>query len=204
VLCRCCGVEGFPGTPAVEKLLWQRAEALLPEADVDIYIQAQMDLGAAVCTRGRPRCAGCPLHGLCVAARDGRTGELPQARPRRALPERATTLLVLMHGGRVLLEARPPAGIWGGLLSLPELPPGSAVERYAASIGVAVAGVEPLPPRVHTFTHFRLTIHPLLVAVQPLPQAAEGGRCWLDRTALKTAPLPAPIRSLLAALSDSP
>lgn len=30
-------------------------------------------------------------------------------------------MLVLRHQGRVLLEQRPDSGIWGGLLSLPEL-----------------------------------------------------------------------------------
>ena len=38
--------------------------------DVDIYTQAQMDLGATVCTRGRPACGRCPVAERCVALRE--------------------------------------------------------------------------------------------------------------------------------------
>ncbi|MDD5250920.1 MAG: A/G-specific adenine glycosylase [Rhodocyclaceae bacterium] len=203
VLCRCFGVEGFPGTPAVERQLWQLAATLLPPQDVGIYIQAQMDLGATLCVRAQPRCAECPLAAQCVARREERVAELPQAKPRRALPEREAVVLVLRHDKRILLEARPPQGIWGGLLSLPELPPGAEVRRHAETLGCRAQEVAELPPLVHTFTHFRLTLRPLLIAAQPLPHAAEAGRRWLAAAEMKAAPLPAPIRKLLKTLSGS-
>ena len=203
VLCRCFGIEGFPGAPAVERRLWQLAAELLPRQRVGVYIQAQMDLGATLCVRGQPRCGECPLADRCVALRCGRSAELPQAKPRRALPQRETTLLVLRNGHDILLEARPPQGIWGGLLSLPELPAGADAQMHAATLGCRVQDVQELPPFVHTFTHFRLTLRPLLMAAQPLPQAAEAGRRWLAPAAMKAAPLPAPIRKLLKTLSGS-
>jgi A/G-specific adenine glycosylase len=197
VLCRCFGIEGVPGTPAVEKRLWQLAEELLPASDVGAYIQAQMDLGATLCTRANPRCRECPLAAQCVALRDGRTAELPQAKPRRTIPERETTVLVLRHGTGILMEQRPPQGIWGGLLSLPELPEGADPGHHAESLGCSVLSVMVLEPLVHTFTHFRLTIKPLLVDAEPLPLAAEGGMRWLARAEIKSAALPAPVRKLL-------
>ena len=199
VLCRCFGVDGFPGAPAVDKRLWTLAESLLPPAGVDTYIQAQMDLGATICVRGKPRCGECPLAEACVARLENRTAELPEPKPRRALPERETTFLLLTHAGRVLVETRPAAGIWGGLLSLPELPAGGGVERYARTLGCRVLEIEELPALVHTFTHFRLTLRPLRIATEPLPQAEEAGRRWLAPDELAAAPLPAPIRKLLSA-----
>ena len=74
VLARCFGIDGFPGNKAVETALWTLAESLLPATDVDIYTQAQMDLGATVCTRGRPACGRCPVAARCVALREGRVG----------------------------------------------------------------------------------------------------------------------------------
>lgn len=200
VLCRCFGVEGFPGTPAVERTLWRLAAELLPAQDIGPYIQAQMDLGATVCVRGKPRCAECPLAAQCIARRDGRTEELPQAKPRRALPERESTVLLLRHEDGILMEARPPQGIWGGLLSLPELPAGADARSFAATLGCRVLAVAELPSLVHTFTHFRLTLRPLLLEAKPLPHAAEAGRRWLTRAQIKSAPLPAPIRKLLESL----
>jgi A/G-specific adenine glycosylase len=123
VLCRAYGIEGVPTGGAVEKQLWALAETLMPARHGDIYNQAQMDLGATVCTRSKPRCADCPLQDICVANATGRTNELPTRKPSLRIPEREATLLIIRNNlGQVLLEQRPPAGIWGGLQSLPELP----------------------------------------------------------------------------------
>src|SRR5688572_14274411 len=42
VLARCFGVEGWPGTPAVEARLWTLASSLLPARGIDTYTQALM------------------------------------------------------------------------------------------------------------------------------------------------------------------
>lgn len=201
LLCRFLGIDGFPGTAAVESRLWQDAAALLPADDVAAYIQAQMDMGATLCTRSKPHCEVCPVAGLCVARRDGRVAELPTPRPRKPLPERTATLLVLHAAGRVLLEQRPPAGIWGGLLSLPELPEGEDAAAYCTRrLGAKIGAVLPAPTFTHTFTHFRLHIRPLLCAADRLSHAAEAGLQWLDQDALARAGLPTPVRRILSAI----
>ena len=86
VLARCFGIEGYPGTAAVDRGLWSLAESLLPARGVERYTQGLMDLGATVCTRNNPRCASCPVATLCVALRADRVSELPEPRPRKALP----------------------------------------------------------------------------------------------------------------------
>jgi A/G-specific adenine glycosylase len=204
VLCRHFAVEGFPSLPAVDKELWRLAESLLPAKDVGIYLQAQMDLGATVCTRGRPRCDDCPLAPTCAALRQDRVAQLPTAKPRRAMPERETTVLVLLQAGRVLLERRPPAGIWGGLLSLPEPPDTMPLEEYCRRLGCRIARRRALAPVRQSFTHFHLRMNPLLCEVSAAPGAAEPGLRWLGADELPTAPLPAPIRKLLTALLDEP
>jgi A/G-specific adenine glycosylase len=200
LLARHAGIEGWPGSPAVESQSWRYAESLLPAAEVDTYIQAQMDLGATICTRSKPRCVLCPVAEDCVARRDGRTAELPTAKPRKALPQREATMLVLIENGRVLLLPRPPTGIWGGLLSLPEVTAGNDPEREAARVGCRIVSQRSLAAVSHTFTHFRLTITPLLCEVQSTDLAAEPGARWLAADELAPAPLPAPIRKLLSAV----
>ncbi len=204
ILCRHRGIEGWPGGPAVETQLWQHASALLPDSETAVYIQAQMDLGATVCTRARPDCTHCPVAGDCVARRDGRTGELPAPRPRKALPERETTVLVLRRGdGRVLLVPRPPAGIWGGLWSLPEADGDPDAE--AARLGCRIVALRPQADALHAFTHFRLRMKPLICDVVGIPSAAEPEARWLGAHELAAAPLPAPVRRLLeSALSGFP
>jgi len=199
VLCRHFGVPGFPGTREVERQLWRLAESQLPQRGVATYLQAQMDLGATVCTRSRPNCASCPVAASCVARAEARIEALPQKRQRKALPERQTRVLLLVEVERVLLLNRPPTGVWGGLLSLPEVPDGAEPLRYARDVlGCAVARFEQLPPLRHSFTHFHLTLLPLAGRVRPLPRVADrAGESWIGRDELGAAALPAPIRKLL-------
>src|SRR4029078_13074898 len=121
VLARHEGIEGFPGEARVATRLWEAAQALLPDRDIERYTQGMMDLGATVCLRTRPRCDVCPVAEDCVARATHRTHVLPAPRPRQTLPQRELRVLVLEGKGRILFEQRPAAGIWGGLLSLPEL-----------------------------------------------------------------------------------
>ena len=88
VLCRYAGIEGWPGDVQTADELWQVSAALTPCERVADYTQAMMDLGATVCTRGKPACVRCPLQNACVALRTGRTGELPMPRPQKDLPVR--------------------------------------------------------------------------------------------------------------------
>ncbi len=204
VLCRAFGIEGFPGEKAVENRLWALAESLLPARGVGTYIQAQMDLGATVCTRGKPACARCPLHDDCVARRDGRTAELPAARPKKVVPRRSVRVAVILHEGRVLLERRPPAGIWGGLLALPEIPDAAAdVAAWAdAALGVECADAQPLARLTHAFTHFVLDMQPLRLEARRTHAAAmEPGHAWQPLATLADAALPTPVRRILGALA---
>jgi A/G-specific adenine glycosylase len=197
LLARHAGIEGWPGVPAVESQSWRYAESLLPPAEVATYIQAQMDLGATVCTRSKPKCEQCPVAEDCVAKRDGRTTDLPAAKPRKALPERETTMLIMSEAGQVLLLPRPPSGIWGGLLSLPEIADEQAAPAAARSLGCELVSTEQLPPMTHTFTHFKLRIRPLRCEVRRSSGAHEAGPQWHPWDALDQAPLPAPVRRLL-------
>ncbi len=171
-----------------------------------------MDLGATLCTRSSPACERCPLAARCVALATGRTAELPIKKPKKAKPEKHATLLAVVDRQQVLLEQRPDSGIWGGLLSLPELN-GHALEAAIASsagtgssetIGIAlprtfgdIEGFETLLPLVHVFTHYKLHITPVRIALtQRVPLAAP--YVWWDLSNIEAAPLPAPVKKLLA------
>jgi A/G-specific adenine glycosylase len=199
VLARHAGIAGFPGDSEVERALWQRAESLLPESDIETYTQALMDLGATVCLRQSPRCDACPVARDCVARRERRIDELPAPRPRKTLPQRTVSLLLLERQGEVLLEKRPPVGIWAGLWSLPELARDADVVAHCrARFAAKVALEPPLPAIEHGFTHFRLTLHPQPCAVQAWPRGVEEpGLVWLPLADVAGAALPSPIKKLL-------
>jgi len=215
VLARYCGIAGWAGEKKIEALLWQQAETLLPRpvgegwgeggnadrsADIATYTQALMDMGATVCTRSRPKCALCPVQADCVALQTERIAELPAPRPRKAVPEKQATFLLLMHGNDILLEKRPGSGIWGGLWCPPQVEDGQASD-YVQRNGLAISERSELPTFTHTFTHFKLHITPVLLRMKQKPQRVQQtGSVWLDVAEALQAAIPTPVRKMLEAL----
>ncbi len=211
VFARVFGVDEYPGIKPVEDALWRRAEALLPaqgiDSGIESYTQGLMDLGATLCTRSHPDCPRCPLQTRCVAYAEGRTAELPVRKQKKTNPEKQAAMLVVLDGGDVLLEQRVDSGIWGGLLSLPEVD-GHAVRGAIADGALdAAAGkfgeveeVQMLLPLVHVFTHYKLHIAPYRVTLaRRLP--LDGRYQWWKLSEIATAPLPAPVKKLLSELA---
>lgn len=192
-------IEGFPGEKKVENKLWALAESLLPRDDIESYTQGLMDLGATLCLRAHPRCDACPLLSTCAALRAQRVDEFPAPRPRKTRQHKSVTVLVVVHGNQVLLEKRPPTGIWGGLWSLPEVESKARASAICRGrYGVQLARAESMPAVEHGFTHFALTIRPMLYRVQYRTlHASESSALWLDLDALGGVALPAPVKRIL-------
>jgi len=202
VLARCFAVPGWPGRPEVLRQLWDLADRCTPQERVAAYNQAIMDLGATVCVRPSPACDRCPLADCCTAHATGATGAFPAPKPRRDLPVRQTwMLLVLNSAGEILLERRPPAGVWGGLWSLPECSPGTdSVGWCRLRLGAVPDEVEMLPLRRHSFSHFQLEIRPVGIRLSSMPSSVADGedRIWYDRNRPGSLGLAAPVARLLA------
>ncbi|MDZ4142865.1 MAG: A/G-specific adenine glycosylase [Methylotenera sp.] len=202
VLARHFLVEGWTGTPKIERELWALAENLLPAQDMVAYTQGLMDLGATLCTRSNPKCSICPLNNTCEAFKQQRVHALPTPKPRKAIPEKFTAMLILMHGDEVMLEKRPPTGIWGGLWSFPEVEANHDIEGFVHNqLGITVIADKPLPMLSHTFTHFKLHIQPQTLQVVKLnPSTCEAGKIWLNIDDAIGAAIPTPVRKILLAL----
>jgi A/G-specific adenine glycosylase len=206
VFARVFGVDQYPGIKPVEEALWRRADALLPHAGIERYTQGLMDLGATLCTRSSPDCPRCPLQRRCVAFATGRTAELPVRKPKKTNPEKRAAMLVVIDCGQVLLEQRADSGIWGGLLSLPEIDGhGARDDAMPDALGAAgrfgvVEEVQALLPLVHVFTHYKLHIHPHRIVLKQRAEA-EAGYVWWDLANIEQAPLPAPVKKLLLQLA---
>lgn len=159
VFARRHAVPGWPGATAVERRLWALAERHTPAVRVRDYTQAIMDLGATICRRSRPACGDCPVAADCEACRLGRQAEFPAPRPRRPRPLRHARMLLLSdQEGALLLEQRPPQGVWGGLWCLPELGDESPEEWCLRALGTRIEAAKPFAPIRHGFTHFELEI----------------------------------------------
>ena len=197
VLARHAAIEGWTGAAAVQKTLWAEAEARLPDKRGADYTQAVMDVGALVCRRNMPDCSVCPVREDCRARAEGKTERLPSPKPPTRVGEKTLFMLILRDArGRVLLEKRPGAGIWGGLWCLPE---DESETGLLIRFGMGDKALEAGPAIEHRLSHLKLTIRPLLaasrIALQVECTAQQG---WFDRRQQETLGLPKPIADLLA------
>jgi A/G-specific adenine glycosylase len=182
VLTRYFGIQGFPGERKIEQRLWALADECTPAERVASYTQAIMDLGATVCVRSRPMCLACPMQTDCVARRDGLQGELPTPRPKKARPARmAFALIVRNDAGALLLERRPPSGLWGGLWTFPQFDQSDAALAWVIERFGGVRQSHTLGAYEHAFTHFDLTLYPLVVGVDRAAAINDADRyMWYD------------------------
>jgi A/G-specific adenine glycosylase len=201
VFCRVFGVEGYPGKSEIDKLLWELAEREKPHGGVEAYTQGLMDLGATRCQRSKPRCADCPLQTRCVAFKNNLTAELPTRKPKKITPIKYACFWLAITDGKILLERRPPTGIWGGLWCLPQM---SALTESESALTRHVEGASPRVGFEHGFTHFKMHARVLELvkgaeikcnAVVALSD--DSTKRWVAFDELSNYGLPAPIRIYL-------
>ncbi|MFT6328282.1 MAG: A/G-specific adenine glycosylase [Bermanella sp.] len=203
VLTRYMAIEGWAGAKKIEDRLWLEAEALKPAAvglDESLenklteqeynaksraprygdYTQAIMDLGATICTRSKPKCDDCPMQLHCLAFAQGKQAEFPFKKPKKQIPTKYTTMLIPSFNGQVLMQQRPPSGIWGGLWGFLETGFDKESEKTTEQallilednllrVNLQNARVRELGTFKHTFSHFHLLIFPVLIELKEPP-----------------------------------
>ena len=202
VLARHAAIDGWPGKTAVAARLWELAEQHTPSERVSDYTQAIMDLGATLCTRSQPRCATCPVHADCEAYALDAVDEFPGRKPKRTKPLRETTMLMAVSRDTLYLERRPSAGIWGGLWSLPEVDDDAIDEWCERRAGAPTAEVVHWQPLRHSFSHYDLDIHPVVVRLSRDAGTIEDGEdaVWYRLDDTPPGGIAAPVKKLIDTL----
>ncbi len=203
VLSRLYCVPGWPGNKKVADKLWVFAEQNTPIKRVDDYTQAIMDLGATLCKRSKPHCEACPLNHKCLAYEQNSVADYPAKKPKKVLPVKSVQMLMVSRdGSELLLEKRPPAGIWGGLFSFPEVPIEQDCTAWWQQSAYAALGqleIEHRCPQIrHSFSHYHLDIIPVMakIAATNVQGATQESACHWHKIG-EEAGLPAPVTKLM-------
>jgi len=203
VLTRFHAISGWPGKQDIEQQLWQLAESHTPKQRCADYTQAIMDIGATLCTRSKPNCENCPLATHCSALAQQAVSNFPTPKPRKKLPIKKTTMLLLHDGqNNILLEKRPPTGIWGGLWSLPECEAtddNDIMDWCQQQHGFAIDVQQHDNPWRHTFSHFHLDIQPVHALAKHMGNAVmdDPRRVWYNPRHQTIGGMAAPVTRLL-------
>lgn len=200
VLARFKAIDGWPGAHAVSNKLWALSAHFTPSARIADYTQAIMDLGATICTRSKPACALCPLTASCMARIANNISAFPSPKPAKVSPvKRLVFLIVRNHHNQILLEKRPPTGIWGGLWSLPEFDSIESASNWCLTNHMNIIHQQALTTQRHSFSHYHLDFTPLFVETDnPNNNVMEANRTvWYKAEQIDDLGLPAPIKQLL-------
>lgn len=204
VLARHRAIPGWPGQTAIHNALWEVAESFTPKKRFGPYTQAIMDLGATLCTRSRPDCNACPVAGDCIAARENTQSLYPGRKPKKTLPVKERFWLVITNkNNEVLLENRPPSGLWGGLWSFPEFEDEDELREWCHQLGGDPHSTQYLATRRHTFSHFHLDYTPVVANWSGAQSVKENATRWLRADRLGGHGTPAPVKALLEELATS-
>ena len=209
-LTRLHGITTWPGEAQTHAELWRLAELYTPPTRCAEYTQAMMDIGATLCVRGKPLCARCPFRKDCRAHALGIQNLLPHKKPKKVLPVRTATLIIVRSGNEILLEKRPPSGVWGSLWSLPEIaghPSATEITAFCRDLlRQAVTKVVYQPAFRHTFSHYHFDIQPVIATIirKTHKIMAAESQIWYDLVQPSAIGMPAPIKSLLQRLSEEP
>ncbi len=164
VLARYHQVQGHYGQSKTVNKLWELAELHTPNNRNNHYTQAIMDLGATVCTRNNPNCKSCPISTQCLSNINQTQSAYPNSKPKKIKPTRSIAMLIFIHNNQVYLEKRPDSGIWGGLWSFIECQNSNKViQQSIKKFGQPCAKTKNLDKFKHTFTHYHLHIHPIVI-----------------------------------------
>lgn len=209
VLCRLLGERGDPASGPVQERLWTAAATLLPRRRIGAFNQALMELGALLCTTGKPDCIHCPLSRHCAARRQGAQAEIPRAMQRVPLEEVNEVAVAVWRRREVLLVQRPEGGRWAGMWELPRraivtrATPAAVARELLTELGLRADVGGELATLRHGVTRFRIK----LVCLEAThrggafrPGLYPAG-LWAAPTELAAYPLSAPQRRLARILA---
>ena len=165
VLSRLFGLTAWPGFKKQESALWELAQKFTPDSRISDYTQAIMDFGATLCTRARPNCLDCPFQNDCIAFSQGIVEKCPGSKPKKKLPVRQKSMIMICCSKEFLLEKRAPDGLWGGLWTFPECDPEN-LQTKLTELRLNKKPYEILPIYRHTFSHFHLDITPVKIKTE--------------------------------------
>ena len=137
--------------PKTKRAVRAALAEVMPEepADIRIFNQAMMELGATVCgPNTAPRCDDCPVSGLCLGRQRGTAETLPVKKAKKERRVEEKTVFLLMRDRKIALRKRPKTG-------------GAAVE----AVGLSVIDWQSRLTAKHIFTHveWRMTGYALTV-----------------------------------------
>lgn len=190
--------------------LWALSDLLIDRQHPRQFNQALMDLGALVCTPGRPNCCQCPWNAYCLAYSSRQPQNFPVKVDRRFLSMQIIGVGVVFNSlGEVLIDQRLEKGLLGGMWEFPggkqepdEDIQETIVRELREELAIEVEVGKLLIALEHSYSHkkLRFVVH-LCRWVSGEPKSMESQQFrWVKPNQLDEYPFPAANSKMISAL----
>jgi len=208
VLSRFLAIEDDISQLKTIKNIRQHVQEMLPDEAPWIAMEALIELGATVC-RKKPDCQKCPLRSGCQGYFQGKELELPYRSQKIRYEKLNRTVFVLKCGNAFLLKRAPKGEIMQDLHEFPfvETPKRSWTSKQTEEFlqntwGIQAQNINPLNPAKHTFTRYRVTLHPYIIETDTMHEIE--GHFWTAKSELETFAFSSGHRRILSQVLGSP
>jgi A/G-specific adenine glycosylase len=148
--------------PKTRKTFEVAVRALISFENPSAFNQALMELGALICTPGKPACLLCPVQSHCLAFAEGVQSELPiksQKKKTRDVP--IVAAVVMNVRGEFLIHKRPSKGLLASLWEFPNFEMHTSIQpkrdyfeaSFFETYGVKPKLTDSLATINHVFSH---------------------------------------------------
>lgn len=203
VFARYFGVREPVHTSVAQKLFWAKAREWVTLAESPrVLNQALMELGAIICSKGKPACEQCPLRTHCVAYAKGWQLELPVKKERTKAVDLWWVGLIFQSGDEIYLHKNSAGEWWSDLWDFPRVEVKSRSHLHAAIPDLLptlppLESWEELDHQKHTVIHHRIHVAPYLLRLRRKSRGLPAEGRWFPVSALEAMPISSLVRKML-------
>jgi len=212
IICRLFRLEEV--LPKGRPVIREHAASVTPDLRAGDYAQALMDIGSGICTPKKPDCDICPVGNLCQGRAAGDAETYPRKAPKKAKPSKSATVLWIENGaGAVLMRRREEKGLLGGMMEFPSTDwtevtllqneQAAAVSSLLCELGLEAEHGLARPPVKHTFTHFHLSLTPLILQLVPTDMGVSNQYQWVNPSVFDEFALPTLMKKVAKAVASA-
>jgi A/G-specific adenine glycosylase len=206
VLSRLLGIMDDVRLGSTQRQIQTYANEILDPQRPGDFNQALMELGSLVCRPKKPLCELCPWSLSCVANKRVEQHKYPFKSAKAKIPHHDIVVAVLHNSeGKVLISRRKEDAMLGGLWEFPggkregmESLEEALHREIQEELGITMEILRPLTPIRHTYSHFKITLHPYLCTpVSGEAKALQSDQIqWVEVAQLNDYPFPKANRTL--------
>ncbi|QCI21260.1 adenine DNA glycosylase [Buchnera aphidicola (Hyperomyzus lactucae)] len=199
ILIRYNGIIGYLQDRTIEKTLWNIIKIITPVHNTGKFNQAMMDIGSKICLPKQPKCNVCPLNQKCIARLEENWEKYPIKKIKKTCPKRISWFIIIEFKNTFWVEKNITNKLWNNLFCFPRFDNEILALNWIKEKKINTKKNEKITPFSHTFSHFILDIHPILIKLSCMSNFYEKNNIglWYNLQNPQNIGLPRPVQKII-------